>query len=165
MSFGLGAVTGALLAGRSVRHLGARNTTVVGLVAAGLLVIVYARQTQVVPGLVIFGLVGIPIAALNAGLTPQILATVPPHYLGRVLGVFNPLNQLAGMFSVVVSGWLASTALYRFHHTVAGIRLGPIDTIFAGSGLLVLLAGCYAHLALPRAASRRPEVSRTRPAG
>jgi MFS family permease len=150
MAFGVGAVGGALIAGRLVRRFSARTVIVVGLLLGGLLVIGYARQTQFVAGLVLFTLVAIPIAALNAALSPQLLAATAPEYLGRVLGVFTPLNQLAAMVSVVASGWLASTVLHGYHSTIAGLHIGSIDTIFTASGLLIALSAGYAHIALPR---------------
>lgn len=95
---------------------------------------------------------------LNTAMTPLLLDVTPPQYLGRMIAVFNPINQLASMVSVVVAGWLASTALHGFSATVAGMHFGPIDTIFAVAGILIVLAGGYAYLALPRQ-STKPGVS------
>jgi MFS family permease len=92
----------------------------------------------------------VPVATLNTAMTPLLLEATPPEYLGRVVAVFNPINELAFMLSAVVAGWLASTGLVGFHVTLGGMRFGPIDTIFAVSGLMIILAGCYAFAALPR---------------
>jgi hypothetical protein len=73
----------------------------------------------------------------------------PPQYLGRMIAVFNPVNELASMLSVVVAGWLASTVLRGFDGRIAGVHFGSIDTVFAVAGLLIVLAGGYAYLALP----------------
>ena len=51
-----------------------------------------------------------------------------------MLSVFNPINQMASMLSVVVAGWLASTVLQNFWGSLGGLRFGPIDTIFAVAG-------------------------------
>jgi hypothetical protein len=88
---------------------------------------------------------------LNAALTPLMLGATPPAYLGRMMAVFNPVNQLASMASVAVGGWLASTVLQGFRTDLAGIAFTRIDTIFTVSGLLIVVAGIYAFVALPRA--------------
>ncbi|MEY9847729.1 hypothetical protein [Streptacidiphilus sp. MAP5-3] len=54
------------------------------------------------------------------------------------------------MLSAVVAGWLANSALSHFHADYAGLSLGPIDTIFLASGILIVLAGCFAATAPPR---------------
>ena len=153
MGFGIGAVLGSLWAARVVRWFGARAVTWLGLVVAGVLVFGYARQTSFTVGLVLFTLVSIPVAMLNTALTPLLLESAPQQYLGRMIAVFNPINQLASMLSVVAAGWLASTALHGFTATVAGTHIGPIDTIFAAAGVLVVLAGAYAYITLPRQAT------------
>jgi MFS family permease len=153
MAFGIGAICGALIAGRVVGKVGARTATWAGLLVTGAFVIVYSRQSVLAAGIVVLVLVAIPVAMMNTAMTPLLLRAAPPQYIGRVVAVFNPINQLASMLSVVVAGWLASTALRGFSGRLTGIRFGPIDTIFAASGLLIILAGCYAVVALPREAS------------
>jgi hypothetical protein len=94
-------------------------------------------------------LVLIPVSMINTGLTPLLLATTPPEYLGRVIAVLNPASQAASMLSIVIGGWLASTVLHGFHATIGGVHFGSIDTIFLFTGLLVVAAGVYAMFALP----------------
>jgi Na+/melibiose symporter-like transporter len=149
MAFGVGAILGSLWAGRVVRWFGARTATWLGLTVTGILVFSYARQTVFVAGLVLLTLVSIPVAMLNTAMTPLLLDVTPPEYLGRMVAVFNPINQMASMLSVVVAGWLASTLLSGFGADLGGLHFGPIDTIFAASGVLIVLAGVYAHSALP----------------
>lgn len=150
MAFGAGAIIGSLLAGRVVGRIGARTATWSGLLLTGLLVFAYSRQNIFAVGVLVLLLVAIPVATLNTAMTPLLLEATPPEYLGRVVAVFNPVNELASMLSAVVAGWLASSALMGFHSSIAGVRFGPIDTIFAVSGLMIVLAGCYAAAALPR---------------
>ncbi len=152
MAFGVGAILGSLWAARVVRWFGTRSTTWLGLVVAGVLVFGYARQTAFPAGLVLLALVSIPVAMLNTAMTPLLPDSTPPQYLGRMIAVFNPINRLASMLSVVAAGWLASTVLHGFTATVVGTHIGPIDTIFATAGILIVLAGVYACLALPRQA-------------
>jgi MFS family permease len=150
MAFGIGAVAGALYAGQVVRRLTARTTTWLCLVAGGFMIVVYARQTSFLAGVVTLFLIAIPIAVVNTAVAPLLLAAAPREYLGRVMAVFNPLQQLASMLSIVVAGWLASTLLRNFAGSVGGLHLGPIDTIFTVAGLLIVLGGGYGLIALPR---------------
>ncbi|MFC5911360.1 MFS transporter [Streptacidiphilus monticola] len=149
-AFGVGAVAGALLAGRVVRLLGARRTTWLALAVTGLLVLGYARQTTFPGGLALLAGFSVPVAMLNTAMTPLLLEATPQEYLGRMMAVFNPVNQAASMLSVVVAGWLASSGLRTFHATAGGLHVGLIDTIFSASGLCILLAAVFAAAALPR---------------
>ena len=156
MVFGVGAVIGALTAGRIVKWFGARRTTWVALTVAGIVVLVFARQTMFAAGLVAFFFVAVPVTVLNTSISPLMLSATPREYLGRMLAVFNPINQAASMVSVVVAGWLASTALLHFHAEVGGLHLGRVDTIFTISGLLIVAGGIYASIALPPDSSAAP---------
>lgn len=105
---------------------------------------------------------GILVALLTVvSFAPLILAAAPSQYIGRVLAVFNPLNQLASIVSMAIAGWLASSALRHFSVSLATLHLGPIDTIFTASGLLVLIAGVYGFTALPRPATAPPAAEPT----
>jgi MFS family permease len=146
---GLGAIAGAILAGSVVRRLTARTTLWLGLLAGGILFALFARQTAFVPGLITLFALAVPIGIINTALSPLLLAAASREYMGRVVAVFNPVQQLASMLSVVVAGWLASTALRNFHATVAGLHVGTYDTIFTVVGVLILAAGGYALVALP----------------
>jgi MFS family permease len=150
-ALGVGGIIGALSAGRMVQWLGARRTTWIGLLLGGALMVAYSRQTVFLAGLILLFTLALPITILNTAMTPLLLAAAPREFLGRVIAVFNPAVQLTSMLSVVVAGWLASSVLRNFSASVAGLRLGPIDTIFAVSGLLVVIAGGYALVTLPRA--------------
>lgn len=146
---GIGAIVGSLVAVWVVARLTARRTTWLALAFAGVFVIGYSRLTSFPVALVSVALLMVPVAVLNTALTPLLLANTPDGYLGRMLAVFNPINEASSMLSVVIGGWLASTALRGFHATVGGIHFGTIDTIFLATGVLILVASVYAMFALP----------------
>jgi hypothetical protein len=79
------------------------------------------------------------------------------------MAVIIPMQQLASMLSVVVAGWLASTLLRNFAGSVGGLHVGPIDTIFTVTGVLIVIGGGYGLFALPgkpaAAAAATAEVS------
>jgi MFS family permease len=146
---GIGFIVGALVAGRMVRWMGARALTWSGLLAAGVLAAAYALQRSFPAGLVLLGFYAIPIAMLNTAVAPLLLDAAPREYMGRVMAVFTPVNQLASMVSVVVFGWLTSTVLRSFRATVGGITLNSVSLIFIVAGGLIVLSGLRAFAALP----------------
>ncbi len=148
-AMGIGFIVGALAAGRMVRWLGARTLTWSGLLAAGLLAACYAMQRSFPVGLLMLAIYAVPIAMLNTAVAPLLLDAAPREYMGRVMAVFTPINQLASMSSVVVSGWLTSTVLRDFRATVAGITLNSVSLIFIAAGGLIIVSGIRAFAALP----------------
>lgn len=149
MAMGIGGIVGALCAGRVVQWIGARATTWVGLIIGGALLFTYARQTGFLAGVVMLFLLMIPITMLNTAMTPLLFAAAPKEYMGRVMAVFYPVTQLASMLAATASGWLASSVLRGFSGSFAGVRIGPIDSILAVAGVLIVIAGVYARIALP----------------
>ncbi len=148
-AMGIGFIVGALVAGRMVRWMGARALTWSGLLAAGVLAAAYALQRSFPAGLVLLGFYAIPIAMLNTAVAPLLLDAAPREYMGRVMAVFTPVNQLASMLSVVVFGWLTSTVLRSFRATVGGITLNSVSLVFIVAGGLIVLSGLRAFAALP----------------
>jgi MFS family permease len=151
MALGVGGVTGALCAGYVVRRFGTSTVTWAGVSILGILLIVYSRQTSFVAGLVLLFLLALPMGMAVTAFAPLLLEAAPREFVGRTMAVFNPVNQLSGMLTTVVAGWLLSSVLRNFDGSLAGVRLGPIDLIFLASGGLILVAGLYARTALRRA--------------
>jgi MFS family permease len=146
---GVGFIVGALVSGRIVRWIGARALTWSGLLATGVLAAGYALQRSFPAGLVMLAIYAMPIAMLNTAVVPLLLAAAPREYLGRVMAVFTPVNQLASMFSVVISGWLTSTVLRSFRASFAGVTLNSVSLIFIVAGGLIFVSGLRAFAALP----------------
>ncbi len=148
-AMGAGFIVGALAAGRMVRWIGARALTWSGLLATGVLAAGYALQRSFPAGLVMLAIYAMPIAMLNTAVAPLLLDAVPREYLGRVMAVFNPVNQFASMLSVIVSGWLTSTVLRSFRASFAGITVNSVSLIFMVAGGLIFVSGIRAFAALP----------------
>ena len=148
-AMGAGFIVGALAAGRMVRWIGARALTWSGLLATGVLAVGYALQRSFPAGLVMLAIYAMPIAMLNTAVAPLLLDAAPRAYLGRVMAVFNPVNQFASMLSVVVSGWLASTVLRSFRASFAGVSLNSVSLVFIVAGALIFVSGIRAFAALP----------------
>ncbi len=148
-AMGVGAIVGGLMAGWIVKKINARNTTWLGVLLSGLFMIVLARQTNFGAALVVIFLMFIPITFLNTALMPQLLAVTPKEFLGRMNAVLGPLVQMSSTLSIVLSSVLASTLLLNFHPTVAGLRLGRVDTLYTVGALIIVAAGVYAYFRLP----------------
>jgi len=148
-AMGVGFIVGALVAGRMVRWIGARALTWSGLLATGVLAAGYALQRSFPAGLVMLAIYAIPIAMLNTAVAPLLLDAAPREYLGRVMAVFTPVNQLASMLSMVIAGWLTSTVLRSFRASVAGVTLNSVSLIFIVAGGLIFVSGIRAFTALP----------------
>jgi MFS family permease len=150
LAFGVGAglIIGSLLAARVVARLGAAMTTAAVLALAGLLFLVYARQTTFAAGFVLVLLAEVPIAVVNTSAAPLFLAAIPQQLYGRVMAVFATVNQGVQMLSMLVAGWLASSSFRTFHADLLGLHMGPIDTIFSVSALLLVLGGVNAFITL-----------------
>jgi MFS family permease len=146
---GVGAIIGGIVAGSVVKKINARNTTWIGILLGGLLIVLLARQTSLYAGVVAIFLMFIPITIMNTALQPQLLAVTPKNYLGRMMAVFGPLAQLSTTISIAVSSILASTVLLHFHADVAGVHMGRIDTLYTAGGVIITLSGIYAYFRLP----------------
>jgi MFS family permease len=149
MAMGAGFIVGALAAGRMVRWIGARALTWSGLLATGVLAAAYALQRSFPAGLVMLAIYAMPIAMLNTAVAPLLMDAVPREYLGRVMAVFNPVNQFASMLSVIVAAWLTSTVLRSFRASFVGISLNSVSLIFIVASGLILVSGIRAFTALP----------------
>jgi MFS family permease len=140
-AIGIGGVGGALASGWAGRRIGPARVFWLAMVLSGLLLLAYSRLTQFPPALAVGGLVGLMFGALNAAAPPLFLAVIPQPLMGRVMSVFNPLQQAANITSIAAAGFLAGTVLRGMQVTVAGAKFGPVDMIFAVSAVLIIVGG------------------------
>lgn len=140
---GVGLIPGSILASILARRIGVARMAWLALLVIGMLLLIYARLTSFLPALMVNGLIGVFNGGLNVAIGPLILHVTPRQLVGRVTSVLGPIMALFGMLSTALAGYLASTALYRFHAIALGIALGPVDTIFTASGALAMLASLY----------------------
>lgn len=153
LSLGTGVVAGALASGVLAAHYGPGRVLSGGLLSAGLLVAVYAKQGSGWPALAVLGVLGVPVGVLNSLIGSRLLAVTPRELLGRVNATISPVQQVASLMSALAAGWLASSALAGIDEDIGGLHFGPIDTIYFVSALPILAGGVYAMVALPRARS------------
>ena len=146
--FGGGAILGAILGSAIVRRLGTARVFWLFILVLGVVFLVYARLTNFALALAGALLIGLSNAPINVAVGPLILHVTPREYIGRVMAVINPASSLASVASITLAGALASTALHGMHAALLGLTFGPIDTLFTGTGLLIVASGVYAMLNL-----------------
>jgi MFS family permease len=149
-AYGVGAIAGALLTGLLAQRVGIVRTFWLALLLAGLALLCYARLTSLAPALPVVLLIGLLISAVNVVVAPLVLHTTPPELVGRVSSVLGLALSLAAALSFSLAGYLDGALLRTFHATVFGLVLGPVDTIYLGTGICVLASGLFALLALGR---------------
>jgi MFS family permease len=148
MGEGLGAIAGTLTAGWLCARLGDVRVFCYGLAVAGVGLLAFARLDNLVQGIVVIALLGIPMGAVNVALVPILLRAVPRDLIGRVAGILNPVQYMASMVAALVAGWLASTVLLGVRIEVGPLTFGRIDTIFTGGAVIVLIGAVYAVFGL-----------------
>lgn len=147
MAVGAGSVLGAILAALLVKRLGSARVFWLSLYSIGVLLLLFARQSSLWPALVLLGLVGLPLGALNTALGPLLMQIIPHDIMGRVMSVFATSQTLCNLISVSLAG-LLGTLLGGLHAHLLGMTFETYDTIYVVTGLLFLLGACYAMLHL-----------------
>ncbi|MCH7232156.1 MFS transporter [Glycomyces sp. L485] len=161
---GAGTIVGALLTGRVSGRLGEAKVFSWGLVAIGLLVLLYSRQTALIPALVVLMLAAVPLGMVSTILGPLVLKIVPDHLLGRVNSIMNPLTYTTSITAMAVTGVLAGTVLADFDTTVAGVRFTTVDTVYGVAALFMIAAGAVVFRPLRNALKKAPEGGQDAPA-
>jgi MFS family permease len=152
VAMGAGLILGSLLAPRLVKKFGPATTTTAVLLSAGLIYMLYARQTTFAAGIALLVLFEIPVAVVGTSMDPIMLASVPQQLFARVMSTFGTLNQGTNMLFMAVWSLLASTALRGFHSDVLGVHVGPIDSILTVAGLAIFMGGVVSKITLPSSA-------------
>jgi MFS family permease len=149
-AWGIGAMIGSALAGFVIKLLGTQRALWLSTVAVGAAIILYSRQTTLIPALIILAGFGFPNAVANVARRPLMLAITPRVLVGRVFSVFNTAVSVAELLAVSLVGYLDSTVLNGVHGNFAGVNWGPLDTMFTIAGILIVLGGLYEWVILRR---------------
>jgi MFS family permease len=147
-AFGLGSIVGALLAAAIGNRLNPVTLFWSMLAVTGVVVIGYSRADSLALALVLLLFAGAPVAIVNSVAGPILLNAAPQHLLGRVMAVFNPIQQAASIAGMALVTYLASTSLQGLDIRVAGIHFGRIDVIFFIAGVLIVAAGLWVAIPL-----------------
>ena len=141
---GIGLLAGAAFVAFFGKKLNPALLFWTGMMLLGAMELVYARQTNVVPALLLLTFQGLPNAALNVAFGPLVMRVTPREFLGRVFSFLLPAMNLATTISTLLTGYLVSTIFRNLHLRLLGIVIGPIDGLMMLGGLLIFFAGLYA---------------------
>jgi MFS family permease len=145
---GIGALAGGFFAGAIADRVGIGRLFGLSALLFGVVTLAYSRLTSLAPALALTFLIGLLFASAEVAEAPLILRSTPKEYVGRVAAIMFPSYSVASTISTLAAGWLASALLLDFHAPLFGVALGPVDTIFAGAGLLAASAGLFALIRL-----------------
>ncbi len=149
-AYGVGAIAGAMVTGLLAQRLGIIRTFCLSVLLAGVALLLYARLTDLTLALIVVFLIGILISAVNVVVAPLVLQTTPQELIGRASSVLGLVLSLAAALSFTLAGYLDSVVLRDFHTTAFGMSIGPVDTIYMGTAILVIASGLYALFSLQR---------------
>lgn len=147
-ALGIGTIGGAFVAAKVVPKLGLEKMLYLSLGGIGICLVILARQSLLVPALILFFIFGMLLASLRVASSPMLLNETPQTMIGRVVAVLNPTSIVASLVSALLAGYFASVLLVHMHWQALGTTFGPIDTIFTGVGILFLLSALYAYRSL-----------------
>lgn len=145
---GIGAIISSLIAGWLVKRLGIFRSLWLTPLIFGVVMVFNARLSNFYVALPPRFLLGMPGIIFNVAVMPLIFRITPRDFIGRAASIFTPVVTISSMLAMLLSGYLNSTILNNFHMTLLGISIGPIDTIFTGSGALMIIAGLFTFMSL-----------------
>lgn len=147
-AFGAGSILGSLLAGPLANRVGLARLYSCSLIAVGAVIAAYSRLASIGPAVIMFTMLGIPNAASNAAFAALLLRATPRDLVGRVSSAVVALYSLAALCSYIVAGLLAASMVLRTSVAVGTLSVGPLDTLFAAVGVLIMLGGIFAAVGL-----------------
>ncbi|AKU16171.1 MFS transporter [Luteipulveratus mongoliensis] len=155
MCFAIGTLVGTLTAPRIERRLSAASIFVWSLILVGIGIVLYSRMTSIVPAVVLFFLLAIPLGAANTVFMPMIMRSVPSELLGRATVAISVFPTVASLASMGATAWVVSTVMQDLDTDVAGLHFGPVDTVFTVSGLIMIATGLLVWRPIAAAQSDR----------
>jgi MFS family permease len=144
----VGMILGSVLAAVFAERVGYARSVWLSLLVMGALITAYSRLTSFGPAVALMGVLGVFQAALNVAIGPLMLSVTPRALIGRVNAILNPAMAVANLAGTALAGYLAGSVLPGFSASAFDMNFGPIDTIFSGAGLVVLLGAVYCALTL-----------------
>lgn len=155
-SIGLGTIIGGIFFGTFGERFGLKRLLWLSLLGMGLLFSIFSRLNNFWLALIILLPVGGLIAALNIAVNAIMIGETPKDLIGRVAAMNGSLLMLGGTISTILGGYLASVTLVTLDWHVLGTTFRAVDTVYLGSGILCLVAGFYAFVALRGIEQKKP---------
>jgi len=135
VSISVGTLLGFFLAGVLVKWIPPKALFAGGMVLVGVGLTLYSFLTTYSLALVVVGAAVLPQSGVDVGLGPIMIHNTPNAIIGRVQSVIETSNLTAGLLAAALAALI--------------VQLVDLRIIFAGVGLLALLAGMIAWFGLP----------------
>jgi DHA3 family macrolide efflux protein-like MFS transporter len=148
-AFGIAILLGMLASGgvaaSALRLLSPRRAGVLGLLTMGAAILILSRLPVLLPDLLALLVFGFAVGLVNVAFLTAIQEAVPSTLMGRVGGALITASGLANPVGALLAGALAAAL--------------PLASIFAGTGVLLILGGLGFLTAPDRIAPIDAEVS------
>lgn len=138
---GIGAIAGALLAGRLARPLGLIRLLWGSALCMGITFILVTIITNVSAAFVITFLCGCFVTSINVATQPLILQFTPRAFVGRINALVTPIGSMASVISILLCGTLSSNVPQAFTVTILTRHLNIVQLLWMSIGLLLVLGG------------------------
>lgn len=146
-ALGLGALVGSLVANPLIKRVGMERTIWGTLFITGILLIFYAQLTNFLPALVIYFLIGIPVALNGVANGALCYQATPQDFLGRTNSVRVSLFAVANVVGSTLAGYLDSIWQNVPLH-IFSLSINSVAAIFTVAGLLTVIGGIFTVLKL-----------------
>ena len=158
----VGALIGALIAGQIARFVSLKSMTAVSMILLGLVLLLFAFQSVLIVGAVIFTLDGVFNGIFLVGYNALIVKATPPVLIGRVTAATTAITALSAL--IAAFGIAKIVDYYNpLQNPLSPFAQNPseiLTIIFAFAGGLILLGGVIGLLIFLRA-KENTEVSTT----
>lgn len=148
VSFGVGALVGAVIAPWLQKKLGLLRSFWLPGLATGTLLLILARLNIFWLACLALALIGISEIVQNVAQGPLMLKATPRNLIGRANAVLGQLATLATLTSVAIASFLVATPLHDKHLQLLGVNVSTLDMIFMASGVIVFASGLCAVITL-----------------
>ncbi len=136
-------IVASLIWGRIMEKIGIARTLWIGMFLASFSIFIYARMTSFEWALVFCARLGFVVPAINVAIGPILYRVTPRHLMGRVSATLDPLISGSMLIGTLVGGVIYTAFMRNFDHTIAGIHFGPLDTLFLGVAVMMVLGSIY----------------------
>jgi MFS family permease len=133
----------SLVWGRIMEKIGIARSMWIGMFCTSFSIFVYARMTSFEWALVLCALIGLFVPAINVAIGPILYRSTPREFMGRVSATLDPIISGSMLIGTMIGGVIYTAFMRNFNHTIAGIHFGPLDTLFLGVAVMMVVGAIY----------------------
>lgn len=151
-ALGTGGIIGALFVGILARFVPLKALSVVGILGLGIGLIVFASQTSLLGGALVFSLTGIFNSLFTVSYGSLVLKVTPNRLIGRVEGILAPLATLTSFITAFAVGALVAAYNPALNHSTPFPNPGVLFAdIFIVGGLIIIVGSVIGFILVRKA--------------